>query len=144
MEHTNLMCIRPMRSLSLSLSLSLTHTHTHIDAQVILYLHILNSDIVSGRNTCKIQTNRQFKIAHPQFEASRGDGCQSFRILQEHSTHYPLLRGHNKKSNCKTFKIITKLILYSWLTKPKKKKKALSFFLCFHTKVTVFHLICRN
>ncbi|PSS19189.1 Somatomedin-B and thrombospondin type-1 domain-containing protein [Actinidia chinensis var. chinensis] len=57
-----------------SLSLFLTRAQT----QMIFYLHVLNSYIVSGRNTCKIQTYCQCDIAHTQFEASRRDGCQSF------------------------------------------------------------------
>lgn len=45
--------------------------------QVDLSLYMLyakQKDVVSGSNSCKIQTNNKCNIAHPQSERSRGDG----------------------------------------------------------------------
>jgi hypothetical protein len=51
--------------------------------------------MVSGRDTCKVQACTQCNIADTQSEASRRDDCQSFGVLQEHPAHHSVLRGHS-------------------------------------------------
>jgi hypothetical protein len=54
------------------------------------FLYLLR-EMVSGRDSCKVQAQNQCYIVDSQSEASRRDYCQSFGVLQEQPAHHPIL-----------------------------------------------------
>ncbi len=78
----------------------LLQKRTLVVVSYVEFLYLLR-EMVSGRDSCKVQAQNQCYIVDSQSEASRRDYCQSFGVLQEQPAHHPILWRCSKKPHCK-------------------------------------------